>query len=200
MVDIFISYKSTRKRAVQHLSEILEHHGYTVWYDYQLVAGKNFGKQIEKKLSQSKAVIVLWCEYSVESDWVREEADYAKKSDKIIPVWMQKTNPPVGFRLVQTVDLSEWDGNPKSLAISSLVKQLETIVGRPAKADLNSLDMLEKTWRELGTPSFEDIALLTSSPFSNMIEEPRITKVASTSWRIALSWITMALISLTSYV
>ena len=37
--EIFISYKSERRRAAEHLAETLRRHGYTVWFDYQLVRG-----------------------------------------------------------------------------------------------------------------------------------------------------------------
>jgi hypothetical protein len=39
MADIFISYKSERRKAAAHFAKILERYGYSVWYDYSLVKG-----------------------------------------------------------------------------------------------------------------------------------------------------------------
>jgi TIR domain len=47
--EIFISYKSERRRAAEHLAETLRRYGYTVWFDYQLVKGRNFALQIDAR-------------------------------------------------------------------------------------------------------------------------------------------------------
>jgi hypothetical protein len=31
MAEIFISYKSERRKAAEHLAAVLSHHGYSVW-------------------------------------------------------------------------------------------------------------------------------------------------------------------------
>ncbi|MCR6644334.1 MAG: toll/interleukin-1 receptor domain-containing protein [Terricaulis sp.] len=82
MADIFISYKSERRAAAEHLAGVLGAHGYSVWWDYGLVSGRDFARQIEKELSAAKAVVVLWCSLSRESEWVRQEALYAKTREK----------------------------------------------------------------------------------------------------------------------
>ncbi len=45
MVEIFISYKSERRKAAEHLAEILRCHGYDVWFDYSLLKGADFGRE-----------------------------------------------------------------------------------------------------------------------------------------------------------
>jgi len=188
MADIFISYKSTRKRAVKHLARILELNGYSVWFDYELVAGKNFGRQIERQLKQADAVIVLWCEHSIQSDWVIEEASYAKNRDKIIPAWMQTTDLPLGFQMLQTTDLTKWDGNPRSAELQSLYRELQRTTGKKPKPQHEDLLEFETTWRELGGPRLEQFELLTNSPLANLREEPRFLETARVAGRFALSW------------
>jgi TIR domain len=90
MADVFISYKSERRSAAAHLAEILTLHGYSIWYDYQLVKGKNFAFQIDQEIRAAKAVIVLWCSRSVSSEWVHEEADLASELDTLIPVMIEQ--------------------------------------------------------------------------------------------------------------
>ena len=83
--DVFISYKSERRRVAAYLARVLEAHGYKVWYDYKLVAGSDFAVKIEEQLEASKAVIVLWCSLSRKSKWVREEATIADELKRLIP-------------------------------------------------------------------------------------------------------------------
>ena len=79
MADVFISYKSERVGAVQHLANIIEAHGFSVWFDVRgLAPGPSLGPQIEAALREAKVVLVLWCGLSKSSDWVIEEADLAK--------------------------------------------------------------------------------------------------------------------------
>jgi hypothetical protein len=49
--DIFISYKSERRKAAEHLAAVLSRYGYAVWFDYQLVKGSDFGFQIDRRRS-----------------------------------------------------------------------------------------------------------------------------------------------------
>jgi hypothetical protein len=66
--EIFISYKSERRRAAEHLAETLRHNGYMVWFNYQLVKGKDFARQIDARIRGAGALIVLWCTRSVGSE------------------------------------------------------------------------------------------------------------------------------------
>jgi hypothetical protein len=75
--DIFISYKSERRKAAEHLAAVLRLHGYSVWFDYQLVKGSDFGFQIDRRIREARAAVVLWCALSAGSRWVAEDADLA---------------------------------------------------------------------------------------------------------------------------
>lgn len=79
MAEVFISYKSERRNAAQHLAKMLKLHGYSVWFDYWLLSGENFDTQIMRELNTAKAIVVLWRQRSCNSDWVKDEADRAKK-------------------------------------------------------------------------------------------------------------------------
>jgi hypothetical protein len=49
VADVFISHKTERRNAAQHLSRILELNGFSVWFDYRLLSGSDFGPQTETK-------------------------------------------------------------------------------------------------------------------------------------------------------
>lgn len=162
MADIFISYKSERRAAAEHLAEILADYGYSVWWDYGLVSGRDFGAQIEKELRAAKAVIVLWCSLSVGSEWVREEAALAKRLNKVIPTFIEHgVELPLGFSLSQTLDLAEWDGSPKNARLDRLLRDIGRFVGRAPKPNLPGLERTERAWRRFGAPPLREFALIS---------------------------------------
>ena len=151
MADVFISYKSERRAAAEHLAEILVDYGYSVWWDYGLISGRDFGSQIEKELRAAKAVVVLWCSMSVGSEWVREEAALAKRLDRVIPTFIEKNvDLPLGFSLSQTLDLADWDGSPKSAKLDRLLRDIGAFVGRAPKPNMEGLERTERAWRLQG--------------------------------------------------
>jgi hypothetical protein len=161
MADIFISYKSERRAAAEHLAKILRAHGYSVWFDYGLLSGRDFGAQIERELRAAKAVLVLWCTKSIGSTWVREEAELAKRLDKIVPVKIEALDLPLGFGLAQTLNLSEWDGAPRSADLDRVLRDVAHYVGRGPRPNEEELDRIELHWRRAGMPTMAQFALIT---------------------------------------
>src|SRR5262245_30122037 len=86
MSDIFISYSKADHALASKLSAFLEAEGWSVWWDKSLGAADLYRDEIMKQLVAARAVITIWSENSVKSDWVRAEAGAAKKDGKLIPV------------------------------------------------------------------------------------------------------------------
>jgi TIR domain len=86
MSDIFISYSKADHALALKLSAFLEAEGWTVWWDKSLAAADLYRDEIMKQLAAARAVITIWTENSVKSDWVRAEAGRAKVDGKLIPV------------------------------------------------------------------------------------------------------------------
>ncbi|MBY6218579.1 TIR domain-containing protein [Qipengyuania aquimaris] len=127
MADVLLSYARTDQRRIAKLVETLEAAGYSVWWDRELTGGRDFSKDIEKQLSDASVVLVAWSAQSVESHWVRDEADAGRQQGKLVPVTLDGTPPPMGFRQTHTIDLS---GDPPSKeALASLTSALEEKVG-----------------------------------------------------------------------
>jgi len=160
MADIFISYKSERRAAAEHLAEILADTGYSVWWDYALVSGNDFGAQIEREIRAAKAVIVLWCSLARESEWVKEEASLAKRLGKIIPARIEMIDLPLGFSMAHTLDLMDWDGSPHGRELEQLVHEIARLVGRKPKPNQDGLNRTERAWRRYGAPALRDFALI----------------------------------------
>ncbi|NNE37244.1 MAG: toll/interleukin-1 receptor domain-containing protein, partial [Gammaproteobacteria bacterium] len=70
MADLFISYARKDREVVQSLVALLEGFGFSVWWDHHIAGGHAFAGKIEQELNAATAVIVVWSETSVQSDWV----------------------------------------------------------------------------------------------------------------------------------
>jgi hypothetical protein len=160
VADVFISYKTERRNAAQHLSRILELNGYSVWFDYGLLSGSDFGPQIERELRAAKAVVVLWCSLSHDSRWVLEEAHLAERLGTLTPVWLESIELPLGFGRADTVDLSNWDGSPRSPVLDRLLNEIGRRVGRDPEPSFRGLQHYEQTWRGFGAPPLSQFALV----------------------------------------
>jgi len=102
MADIFISYKREEKSVAQTLAHALEQQGWDVWWDPKLQAGEHFDDAIQEALDDSDCVIVLWSKLSVRSRFVRDEATYALKKNKLIPVSIADIElPELSFRFAK---------------------------------------------------------------------------------------------------
>ena len=159
MAEIFISYKSERRAAAEHFAEVLKRYGYSVWFDYELVKGKDFAAQIERQIREAKALVALWCTLSVGSRWVREEVHLAHDLGILVPVKIEACDIPFGFRLADTIDLSAWDGAPRSPALDPLIDALEKRIGRDAVPDRKGLIEYEGAWRRFGAHPLKDFAV-----------------------------------------
>ncbi len=110
MADIFISYAREDRNWVRELAQALEAEGLSVWWDPNLLPGSRYRETIEKELDQAYASIVVWSEDSIQSDFVRDEAEEARVLNRLVPVLKDPVQPPHGFRQIQTADLSSWRG------------------------------------------------------------------------------------------
>jgi hypothetical protein len=85
-----------------------------VWWDHEISAGDSFSLVIEQELEAARWVIVAWTRTSVESDWVRAEANEAWKRGKLVPVLLDPVSPPMPFGQIHAANLVDWEreGHP----------------------------------------------------------------------------------------
>ncbi|WP_265569334.1 TIR domain-containing protein [Sphingomicrobium nitratireducens] len=115
LADIFLSYSSADRDRVSEIATALEAAGHSVWWDRQLDGGDEFSKDIEKALTEAKAVVVCWSPAAADSHWVRDEASYARDAHSLVPISLDGNPPPLGFRQVQAIDFSHWPERPGAL-------------------------------------------------------------------------------------
>src|ERR1044072_89996 len=114
MADIFISYDAKDKVRVSPLVKVLEHQGWSVWWDRTLRPGQNLPQVISKALDEAKCVVVVWSKNSVDSDWVQEEAEEGKQRKILVPVVIDEVKIPLGYRRIQAARLPGWTGRNRT--------------------------------------------------------------------------------------
>jgi TIR domain len=112
MADIFISYAKPDRPLALKLAAMLEAEGWSVWWDTSLTIGDDFRNEIMTELGRARAVVVIWADASIKSDWVRSEAGRAQADRKLIPVKLEhltyKDLPPP-FDVLHTENVGEED-------------------------------------------------------------------------------------------
>lgn len=111
MPDVFVSYNREDLASAQRVVDGLVAEGLNVWLDMELKAGENYDEITEERLRGAKAVVVLWSSRSVKSRWVRAEATIGQRKSTLVPAMIEECDRPVMFELVQTTDLSKWEGD-----------------------------------------------------------------------------------------
>jgi len=130
MADIFISYANEDRETAEQVAHVLENAGFTVWWDRRIPAGRTWRSVLEEALQEMRCLIVLWSENSLNSPWVLEEAEEARRLQKLLfPVLIEAIAPPVGFRAIQAANLAEWDGAADAPAAKLLVTDLKALLG-----------------------------------------------------------------------
>jgi len=128
MHDIFISYAKEDNIQAEQLAEALKAKGFDVWYDINIPTGTTFDNVIEEALDDTKCVVVLWSEHSIESEWVKVEAGEGKSRDILVPVLIEDVEIPLAFRRRQTASMTEWLKGKDDAAFDRLVEDIQLII------------------------------------------------------------------------
>ena len=129
MAGVFLSYGREDSERARQLARVLEKAGHHVWWDLHVRGGAQFSRVIEESLKAAEVVLVLWSRHSVESAWVRDEATAGRDTGRLVPVTIDGTEPPLGFRQFQTIDLSGWKGRGAPAEIRALLADVSAIGG-----------------------------------------------------------------------
>ncbi len=132
MADIFVSYASEDRERIRLLVEMLERSGFSVWWDRHIATGESFDRVIERELDAASCVVVVWSAASVESNWVRNEANEGLERKVLAPVLIDDVRPPLAFRSTQTANLVGWQGGSQEEAPGRLLADIATLMERPA--------------------------------------------------------------------
>ena len=125
---VFVSYADEDRSAAERVVRALTSLNWRVWWDREIAPGKTFDERISERLRSAGAVVVLWSQHSVVSEWVREEASDAKRRNVLIPALIEHVEPPLGFKLRQAVDLTSWNGSSSAPEFSALAAAVRALI------------------------------------------------------------------------
>ena len=185
MADIFLSYANEDRETARAVAGLLESAGCTVWWDRRIPAGRTWRSMIEEALRDMRCMVVLWSSHSVESDWVKEEAEEARALGRLIPVLIEPIKPPVGFRSIQAADLTDWDGSKDSLGARQLIADIESLMGNPPPRTLSDTEEAPRAKRSIPEPSVEEARAVDRSALtddsSRLSIRPSVRRIGSIS-------------------
>lgn len=142
MADVFISYSSKDRARIAPLAENLAAAGYSVWWANEIRGGNDFAQVIEREVKAARVVVVAWTEEAIASQWVRDEASFARNEGKLVPILLGVAEPPMGFRQVQALDFRQWAGDPTAAPFNALLAALGEKVTNVAPTRLRSSPLL----------------------------------------------------------
>lgn len=131
MADVVISYSRENEATARLLSDTLAKDGYEVWRDESAASSAASADAIAEQIGRAKAVIVLWSESAIASEWVRAEANVARGMKKLVQASADDRPPPIPFDPANMASISTWLGDPGHPGWQQLRAGIEALCGTP---------------------------------------------------------------------
>lgn len=136
--SVFVSYSREDLKLVRPIIAAIEAAGYPVWWDGMLSPGERFANSTEAALEGARAVVVLWSAKSIASHWVHDEATRGRDRGCLVPLSVDGSKPPLGFRQFQTYKV-----NPRRAAsdpgIAAMLQAIASLHDGPAQRPVTVL-------------------------------------------------------------
>lgn len=155
--DVFVSYKREDRSQVEKIVRRLEAEGLTMWWDPEIMAGERFSRVIDQALSEAKCVIVCWSQTSIDSYWVQDEAAAGRDRGILVPVSIDGTTPPLGFRQFHTQDLDGWNGDASDARITQLINGVRRYAPASQRRADAAQDTVKSATADGSNPNFQGI-------------------------------------------
>jgi len=126
---LFVSYSRGDLERARPVIDLLEAAGFDGWWDGRLEGGENFLQTTETALETAECVVVLWSATSVASHWVRDEAQRGRERGCLVPLTIDGTMAPLGFRQFQILDIGGWDGRADSAEAARILVAVRARIG-----------------------------------------------------------------------
>lgn len=159
MPAVFISYAREDIEITRGLAKTFEANDISVWWDDQLKPGDRFRRAIADQLRQADAVVVIWSSHAATSDYVVDEAEYARHNKMYIPVCVDGFNLdqlPVGFRGYHVVSFRDTYRILDALGTLPAAQRAIRIVGKSAPGDWRTSELFDRSGH-LQSPDFDFI-------------------------------------------
>jgi hypothetical protein len=114
------------------VAQALQRDGLTVWFDRDLPAHKSYADVIDTELAAAHAVLVLWSKASVQSEWVRAEANRARELHKLVQARSGDARLPLPFDQIQCAELGNWRSVRTHHGWSQIKRSIAELLGNEA--------------------------------------------------------------------
>lgn len=147
---VFLSYARADRSTAKKLVDMLESAGITVWWDGLIEGGAKFSEVTERALEGAEVVVVLWSKTSTASHWVHDEATRGRDRRRLVPVSIDGSEAPLGFRQFQVIDVSQTRLKLEEPECQQVIHAIEAFLG--SKAELPPVK--DPRWPKIGRRSF----------------------------------------------
>ena len=179
LADVFISYSSADRARALDLEAKITATGRSVWIDQRgLNGGEPYYAEIGDAIAAAKAVVVLWSQASVQSEWVYAEAQRGKRQRKLVAARIEPDGEglemPLPFDALHSVRLERIDDLLRSIENRINGAPMEVMPGR--SLDEIGIDVIDAKFEELpiGTFNTRPTSLLHARhaivPFDDSLE------------------------------
>jgi adenylate cyclase len=161
VADVFLSYARPSAAMAGRIAAELREQGYSVWFDEELPAHRAYADMIAAELDAARAVLVLWSDAAVQSQWVRSEANRAREKRNLVQARMDSARLPMPFDQIQCAALG-W--NLDGPAWRSILTAIDALVsdepkssaraGQPASPMSCEPSVAVLSLRELGSTDY----------------------------------------------
>ena len=131
---VFVSYASADRARVQPIIAALEEAGFSVWWDGLIGGGEQFARSIEVPLERALAVVVAWSKNSLGSYWVHDEAARGRDRSRLVPLSLDGSEPPLGFRQFQTIAVGKPRRGGHDAGLDAMLRAVAVLHDQPMPA------------------------------------------------------------------
>ncbi len=128
---VFLSYARKDGKAAAQVRALIEAAGITVWWDGLIPGGERYNALTHDALERARGVVVLWSATSLQSHWVHDEAARGRDRGCLVPLSIDGSEPPLGFRQFQSLDLSQGGIRADNPAMQRALASIAALLGRP---------------------------------------------------------------------
>jgi hypothetical protein len=159
MADIVFTYAPADTSRAHAIAEALKTYGIDAAWDRTLLPGERYDTVVTRRLAEAKAVVVLWSANSISNNLIMDEAGIARDQGKLIPVRIDAVESPMGFRQLQTGDLSGFPSPQSQAAMKNLAEALAMMSNQTVKQPAAS-----PAWRAAGAPQANSETQAAAAP------------------------------------
>ncbi len=126
MADIFFSYAREDRATVARILSSLKSEGFSVWWDNSLVAGEQFDNRTREEIDGAACMVVAWSRAAIASRYVPDEASIGMERKILVPISLDGTRPPIGFRSIHAVQMMEGSHDERMRELVSGIQRVQS--------------------------------------------------------------------------